>query len=101
MLAADHCTGDDFGGWLAVSVWLRDRQREYFYNQLDQHFPGTRQKYQRAFGDRYECSSPNANHLYNVVNRLCEAQGIVTQLPLYQPQYVKQMNLFRCGKHRV
>ncbi len=78
--------------WMGMTC--RDRQRDYFFNKLDEHFPGTRQKYQRAFGDRYECNAPNAKHLYDVVNHLCEKHGIVTQLPLYQPQYVKQMKLF-------
>ena len=78
--------------WMGMN--FRDKQREYFYQQLDQHFPGTRQKYIQRFGNRYSCDSPNAKRLYNVVNSLCEEHGIKTQLPLYKPQTVKQMNLF-------
>jgi hypothetical protein len=78
--------------WMGMTCC--ERQREYFYKALDQHFPGTRQKYQRTFGDRYECNAPNAKHLYAVVNRLCEKHGIFTQLPLYARQAAKQMNLF-------
>ncbi len=31
-------------------VTLRDRQRDYFYARLDQHFPGLRARYEAAFG---------------------------------------------------
>ena len=78
--------------WMGMS--MRDRQREYFYNQLDQHFPGVKKKYVQRFGGRYGCDSPNAIHLYDVGNRLCEDHSIVTQLPVYKPQTIKQMNLF-------
>ena len=78
--------------WMGMTC--RDRQREYFYRELDQHFPGTRQKYQRVFGDKYGCDSPHAKQLYYVVNRLCEKHGIVTKLPLYISQTVKQLSLF-------
>ncbi len=78
--------------WMGMTC--RDRQREYYYNQLDQHFPGLRQKYEHTFGDRYGCDSPDAKHLYGLVNRYCTQHGIVTQLPLYAPQAVKQLNLF-------
>jgi hypothetical protein len=53
--------------WMGMTC--RDRQREYFYKELDKHFPGTRLKYERTFGDRYECNSLYAKHLYDVVNR--------------------------------
>jgi len=77
-----------------MGMTCRNRQREYYYKQLDQHFAGTRQKYQRTYGDTYGCDSPNAKHLYDVVNQLCKQHGIVTKLPLYAPQKVEQLNLF-------
>ena len=76
--------------WMGLTC--RDRQRDYFFNKLDEHFPGVRKKYVRRFGGRYSCDSPNAKHLYDVVNSLCEEHGIVTQLPLYNPQTVKQLS---------
>lgn len=41
----------------AWGVTLRDRQRDYFYAQLDQRFPGVRARYERAFGERYSARS--------------------------------------------
>jgi DNA repair photolyase len=76
--------------WMGMTC--RDRQREYFYKELDKNFPGARQKYESTFGDRYECNAPNAKHLYAVVNRLCEQHGIKTQLPLYTPQTAEQLS---------
>ena len=76
--------------WMGMTC--RNRQREYFYKELDQHFPGVRQKYQRTYGDRYGCDSPNAKPLYDVVNRLCAQHGIKTKLPLYTPQTVEQLS---------
>ena len=78
--------------WMGMS--LRSGSREYYYQQLDQHFPGTRQKYQRAYGDSFGCDVPNANKLYQLCSQLCERYGIKTKLPLYAPQVVEQLSLF-------
>ena len=32
---------------------MRDRQRAYFYQQLDRHFPGLRAQYEQRYGERY------------------------------------------------
>lgn len=41
-----------------MGVTLRDGNRQYFYRQLDRHFPGMRERYVRAFGSSYHCPSP-------------------------------------------
>lgn len=46
-------------------VTLRDRQREYFYNQLDQLFPGIKELYIKQFGNNYLCNSPRIYELKN------------------------------------
>ena len=71
---------------------MRNRQREYYYHELDQQFSGVRQKYQHTYGDKYGCDSTNAKHLYDVVNRLCAQHSIKTKLPLYAPQTVEQLS---------
>ncbi|NLG26728.1 MAG: radical SAM protein, partial [Chloroflexi bacterium] len=43
-----------------LAVTLRDRQRAYYYAKLDELFPGLRQTYERAYGERYEAPSPRA-----------------------------------------
>lgn len=37
------------------AVSLRDRQREYYYQQLDCLFSGMRERHKRTFGDQYWC----------------------------------------------
>ena len=49
-----------------MGVTLREGDREYFYAQLDRHFPGMKERYIRAFGNRYECLSPNAPRLERI-----------------------------------
>ena len=61
-------------------VTLRDRQREYFYGQLDRHFPGLRQKYEERFGPRYGCSSPRAAALRKVFEAQCDDLGVLCRM---------------------
>lgn len=58
------------------AVSLRDRQRTYFYDRLDEQFPGIRERYERAFGDQYWCGSPDAG-LWDFFVRECGAAGIL------------------------
>ena len=78
--------------WMGMT--MRDRQRDYYYTQLDRHFPGLRAKYERVFGERYNCDVPYAKKLYAVFGDLCECYGVATKLPLYAPQAVEQLSLF-------
>ncbi|MCZ0860292.1 MAG: radical SAM protein [Methanocorpusculum sp.] len=58
------------------AVSLRDRQREYFYDRLDEQFPGLRERYERMFGDQYWCGSPDAE-LWDTFVRECNAAGLL------------------------
>ena len=44
----------------SMGMTLRDRQRDYFFCQLDRHFPGLRDRYERTHGGRHSCEVPNA-----------------------------------------
>jgi DNA repair photolyase len=78
--------------WMGMS--LRDRQRAHYYRQLDRLFPGVRQRYERAYGDRYSCDAPNAHHLYAFFEERCRRHGIATRLPPYAPQVARQLSFF-------
>ena len=78
----------------AFGVTLRDRQREYFYRKLDGSFPGLREKYQRAFGNRYYAPVQNSRHLETLFNELCATYNIATRMPVYQPHTAIQPQLF-------
>jgi DNA repair photolyase len=78
----------------SMGMSLRDRQRAYYYRQLDRLFPGLRARYERTYGDRYSCQVPNAAALYEHLDKLCAQHNIATQLPLYAPQAVEQLTMF-------
>jgi DNA repair photolyase len=77
-----------------LGVTTRDRQRAYFYARLDEHFPGVRDRYERTFGNRYECPSPRARTLWPLFEEACRRHGIATRIPLYAPQAARQLPLF-------
>ena len=60
-----------------MGLTLRDGNREYFYNQLDRHFPGLKQQYIRQYGNRYEINSPNNAHLMQLFHKTCEKAGMM------------------------
>lgn len=66
-----------------MGVTLRQGDREYFYRKLDEHFPGMKARYIRAFGQSYECLSPNNNALTRILIDTCSAHGI-----LYKPDEI-------------
>ncbi len=78
----------------SFGMTLRDRQRAYYYEQLDKHFPGLRARYERACGERYSCSARNADRLRRRFHQLCEQHGIAPQMPPYPPLAASQMTLF-------
>jgi DNA repair photolyase len=70
----------------AFGMTLRDRQRAYFYEKLDQHFPGLRPRYEKAFGERYSAPARNARRLGQVYADLCGRCGIATKIPVFTSQ---------------
>ena len=60
-----------------MGVTLREGDREYFYEALDKHFPGLKQKYMRTYGNSYEVNSPNSRKLNNIFRKVCKDNGII------------------------
>jgi len=78
----------------SFGMTLRDRQRAYYYGQLDKLFPGLRNKYEVRFGDQYSCCAINAGKLEKLFHELCSRYGIATRIPQYAPRTAEQMRLF-------
>jgi DNA repair photolyase len=85
--------------WFGMS--LRAGSRDYYYDKLDQLFPGVKQKYMQQFGGRYECNSPNWRKLDDVFQKLVYQYGIATRMPVFTPEKIlkgrkksEQMRLF-------
>ena len=62
----------------ALGVTMREGQREYFLQGLEDAFPGQglRARYLRRYGDRYWCASPRARRLWEVFSRRCGQLGM-------------------------
>ncbi|MDO4573457.1 MAG: radical SAM protein, partial [Clostridia bacterium] len=60
-----------------MGVTLREGSREYFYAQLDRHFPGLRRRYERSFGNAYICNSPNNHALMRFCEDFAAAHGML------------------------
>ena len=78
----------------AFGMTLRDRQRAYYYTQLDRLFPGLRKQYEQQFGLRYSAGARAAQHLEQIFNEACARYGIATRMPFYEPAPPLQPALF-------
>jgi DNA repair photolyase len=78
----------------AFGMTLRDRQRAYYYAQLDRLFPGLRLQYERQYGDRYSAAARGAKRLEQIFREACERHGIATRMPFYVPVPPLQPALF-------
>ena len=79
----------------AFGMTLRDRQRAYYYAQLDRLFPGLREQYEARFGDRYSAAANDAKKLERLFGELCARHGIATHMKHYRiEEPVKQLALF-------
>lgn len=60
-----------------MGVTLREGNREYFYESLDQYFPGLKEKYIKMFGNQYSIGSPNGQYLMSLFHKTCKEHGIM------------------------
>ena len=60
-----------------MGLTLREGSREYFYAQLDRHFPGLKERYIRTYGNAYELPSPRQRELLRLFREDCEKYGIL------------------------
>lgn len=76
----------------AVGMTLRDRQRLYFYERLDEHFPGLRARYEQTYGERYDARPLNWKALDAALRAECQRLGLSTRTPRWQPPRVEQLS---------
>ena len=60
-----------------MGMTLRENQRDYYYEKLDKYFSGTKDKYIKYYGDRYNCLPLNYKNLYKVFKEECDKYGIL------------------------
>lgn len=64
----------------AFGVTLRQNQRDWFYQKLDELFPALKQKYIRQYSNAYECHSPHAEPLWQLFIKECNKAGILYKM---------------------
>lgn len=55
-----------------MGLTLREGNREYFYEKLQEHFPGLRKKYITTYGTAYEIDSPHNEELMKLFHETCK-----------------------------
>lgn len=70
IISKAHRSGTKFI-YPAFGVTLRQNQRVYFYNKLDELFPGMKQRYIKQFSYKYSCTSPRAKELRSLFESEC------------------------------
>lgn len=76
----DLCVKADVKGIICfgMGVTLREGSREYFYQKLDELFPGLKDKYIRRFGNAYVCGSNNNDLLMDIFYKTCKKHHIMS-----------------------
>ncbi len=59
-----------------MGLTLREGNREYFYQKLDEHFPGLKEVYKKKYGLSYEISSDHNKQLMEIFYSTCASHGI-------------------------
>jgi DNA repair photolyase len=60
-----------------MGLTLREGDREYFYEKLDVHFPGLKQKYQAKYGNNYILRSDKNTEFLELFKKTCHDNNIV------------------------
>ena len=84
-----------------IGLTLREGDREYYYEKLDRHFPGLKERYIKNYGNAYELNCPNSTALMRRVKDTCREHGIMlgvenvfSYLHAYEEKGYEQMSLF-------
>ena len=60
-----------------LTVSLRDGNREYFYQKLDEHFPGLKEKYMKEFNNKNYAISPENDKLLKIIHKKAKQNSII------------------------
>ncbi len=84
-----------------MGMTLRSGNREYFYAQLDKHFPGLKQQYIHQYGLSYGIPSPNGKALGKLVkdfcrehDMLCGTRAVFSYVTAWEDPGQSQLSLF-------
>ena len=63
-----------------MSVTLRENQRDYYYEKLDEYFPGLSFTYKRVYNNRYSCETLKWKENYEYLKKECEKHHILYRM---------------------
>ena len=74
----DYCIEAQVKGIICfnMGLTLREGNREYFYQKLDEHFPGIKRRYQQKYGMAYEIPSEHNRELMKMFRETCRKYNI-------------------------
>jgi DNA repair photolyase len=70
----------------SFGMTLRDRQRDYYYRQLDRLFPDMSGRYRQHFGEQYFAPANRMRELEHLFEHLCGKYGLATRIPQYEQE---------------
>lgn len=75
----DYCIDANVKGIVCfgMGMTLRDGNRQYFYKNLDKHFPGLKEKYIETYKDSYGIASPNNDKLMEIFYKRTKENNIM------------------------
>ena len=84
-------TKDQGGTYIipAFGMTLRPGSRDYYYQKLDLHFPGIKDKYIEGFGESYQCNVPNWRQLNGIFQEEINLAEIYSKIPVFESQQAK------------
>ena len=71
-------------------VTLRQNQRDYYYQKLDERFPGLARRYRSVYRSNYYCISPNAKKLRTLLESGCRKYGLLYKMEDIVAAYKKK-----------
>jgi len=77
---------------------LRKGSRDYYYENLEKHYPGLKERYTENYKEQYICNCKNARELSLIFKEACEKHGLLYKMKEINRAWVKektkQKNLF-------
>ena len=83
-----------------MGMTLRENGRDYYYEKLDSHFKGMKDKYKKYYDNKYNCPVLKGKQLYKVFTEECNKYGILYHMNDIIKAYkkektvVKQISIF-------
>lgn len=66
--------------YISLGMTLRGNQRDYYYQRLEESFPGLAERYRRAYGERYWCPVPRSGELWELLSGECRRLGLLFRM---------------------